>query len=54
MNQLEFCTPEYGHSLANLDFPKIRVACIQACLEAMVNEIRFTYTDMMVIGAKKR
>lgn len=50
----EFCTPELGrHSLATLDIPKIRKACIQACLDAMIGELRFTYTDMYVIGVKK-
>jgi hypothetical protein len=52
---MEYCTPEFGgHSLKALNLGQIRKACIEACLEAMVNEIRFTYTDMLVIGAKKR
>lgn len=51
---MEFCTPEMGHhSLSTLDIPKIRERCIEACLEAFVEERQFKYTDAYIIGVKK-
>ena len=47
--QLEFCTPESGHGLlTTLNFPKIRIACIEACLYAVVEDREFTYTDLFL------
>lgn len=51
---MEFCTPELGHhSLSTLDIPKIRERCIEACLEAFVEERQFKYTDAYIVGVKK-
>lgn len=47
-NQLEFCTPPLDRNLRSLNIPNIRKMCIEACLEAMVEERRCTYTDIFV------
>lgn len=43
----EFCTQEmHGYHLTALSFPNIRKLMLIACLEAVVEARRFTYTDI--------
>lgn len=51
---MEYCTEQWSRRLIDLNLADIKKACIQACLEAMIDERRFTYTDCFVFGAVKR
>lgn len=47
--QLEFCTPEaHVGLLRSINFPNVRNMLLQACLEAVVEGRRFTYTDIFM------
>lgn len=47
--ELQFCTPEmHVGLLRTMNFPNVREMLLQACLEAVVEGRRFTYTDIFM------